>query len=160
MKKTLMLIGWCALLYHTGCTSQGEEIHESKTKFLVTSPVKMDTTMTEDYVCQIHSIRYIELRAQEKGYLDKIFVDEGQSVKKGQILFQITPKLYKAELKKAQAEANLADIEYQNTKALADSNIVAPNELAMAKAQVDKANAELALAQTHLGFTQIHALKG
>ncbi len=154
-----MLLSLMALLYHTRCTSRGEELNETKneTKFLVTSPVKMDTAITEDYVAQIHSIRHIELRAQERGYLEKIFVDEGQSVKKGQLLFQIMPKLYEAELKKAQAEAEFANIEYQNTKALADSNIVAPNELAMAKAKVDKAQAELSLAQVHLGFTKITA---
>ncbi|MEQ9442042.1 MAG: efflux RND transporter periplasmic adaptor subunit [Cyclobacteriaceae bacterium] len=157
MKRIFMLIGLCALLYHTSCTSKGEEIKENETKFLVTSPVKMDTAMTEDYVCQIHSIRHIELRAQERGYLQKIYVDEGDFVKEGQLLFQIMPKLYEAELQKAKAEASFAEIEYQNTKSLADSNIVAPNELAMAKAKFDKANAELALAQVHLGFTEIRA---
>lgn len=117
----------------------------------------MDTSITEDYVCQIRSIRHIELRAQEKGYLQKIFVDEGQFVRKGQLLFQIMPTLYEAELQKAEAEVNFAQIEYQNTKSLADSNVVAPNELAMAKAKLDKARAELALAQVHLGFTKIRA---
>lgn len=157
MKRILMLMSLCALLYHTRCTSKGEEIQESETKFLVTSPVKMDTSITKDYVCQIRSIRHIELRAQERGYLQKIFVDEGQFVKKGQLLFQIMPRLYEAELRKAQAEANFAEIEYQNTKSLADSNIVAPNELAMAQAKLDKAKAELALARVHLQFTEISA---
>jgi membrane fusion protein (multidrug efflux system) len=117
----------------------------------------MDTTITEDYVCQISSIHHIELRTQERGYLQKIYVDEGQSVKKGQLLFQIMPRLYEAELQKAKAEVNFTEIEYQNTKSLADRNIVAPNELAMAKAKFDKAQAELALAQVHLEFTQVRA---
>ncbi len=146
------------MLCHASCTSSKEEEHkEHETTFLVTSPVKMDTTITEDYVSQIHSIRHIELRAQERGYLEKIFVDEGQFVKKGQLLFQIMPNLYEAELQSAQAEANYAAIEYQNTKSLADRNIVAPNELAMAKAKLDKAKAEAALAKVHLQFTQIRA---
>ena len=157
MKRILMLMGWCALLYHTGCATKGEEIKEKETKFLVTSPVRMDTSLIENYVCQIHSIQHIELRAQERGYLQKIFVDEGDFVKEGQLLFQIMPRLYEAELQKAKAEASFAEIEYQNTKALADSNIVAPNELAMARAKFDKAKAELALAQVHLGFTEIRA---
>ncbi len=97
------------------------------------------------------------MRALEKGYLQKIFVDEGQSVKQGQMMFQIMPLIYNAELQKAQAEANFAEIEYQNTKSLADSNVVSKNELAMAKAKFDKAKAELALAQTHLQFTEIRA---
>ena len=67
------------------------------------------------------------------------------------------PLLYQAELQKAQAEASFAEIEFRNTKALADSNVVSANELAMAKAKLDKAKAELSLAQTHLLFTEIKA---
>lgn len=156
MKRILMLMGLYVLLCHTSCESHKEE-HEKETTFLVTSPVKKDTSITTEYVAQIHSIQHIELRAQERGYLQKTFVDEGQYVKEGQLLFQIMPTLYKAELQKAQAEANVAEIEYLNTKTLADSNIVAPNELAMAKAKFEKAKAEVALAQVHLGFTEIRA---
>lgn len=123
----------------------------------MTSPLKKDTVITKDYVCQIKSIQHIELRALEKGYLENIYVDEGQFVKKGQPMFQIMPMLYQAEMKRAEAEANFAEIEYLNTKSLADSNIVSKNELALAKAKLDKANAELSLAQVHLSFTQIKA---
>lgn len=157
MKKILMLTGLCALLCSIGCTSKKEQEKEEQVKFLVTNPIKKDTLITKDYVSQIHSIRHIELRAQERGYLEKIYVDEGQFVKKGQLLFQIMPKLYQAEMQKAAAEASFAEIEYKNTKRLADKNVVAPNELAMAKAKYDKAKAELSLTQVHLGFTEIRA---
>ncbi|MFA0960921.1 efflux RND transporter periplasmic adaptor subunit [Roseivirga sp. BDSF3-8] len=156
MRNILMIISLCALVAHAGCESHREH-HVEETTFIVTSPVRMDTTITEDYVSQIHSIQHIELRAQERGFLEKIYVDEGQFVKKGQLLFQIMPRLYEAELKKAQAEVNFAEIEYQNTKQLADKNIVAPNELAMARSKLEKAKAERALAQVHLSFTQIRA---
>jgi membrane fusion protein (multidrug efflux system) len=108
-------------------------------------------------VSQIRSIRHIELRVQEQGYLQKIYVDEGDMVKEGQLLFQIMPNLYEAEKQKALAEVNFAEIEYQNTKKLADGDVVSPNELAMAKAKLDQAKAELALAQVHLDFTKIRA---
>lgn len=156
MKRILMLAGLCAMVWHTSCTSKKEE-KEDPTKLLVTSPVQMDTSITKKYVCQIRSIRHIELRAQERGYLQKIYVDEGQFVKEGQLLFQIMPKLYEAEMQKADAEVNFAQIEYQNTKRLADSNVVSPNELAMAKAKLDKAKAELSLMKVHLQFTEIRA---
>lgn len=156
MKRMPLVMGLFALLCYTSCSSKKEE-KEADTKFLVTNPMRMDTSATKEYVAQIRSISHIELRAQERGYLQKIYVDEGQFVKEGQLLFQIMPKLYEAELKKAQAEVNFATIEYQNTKRLADSNIVAPNELAMAKAKVDKARAEMALAEVHLQFTEIRA---
>ncbi|MDF7815962.1 efflux RND transporter periplasmic adaptor subunit [Runella sp. MFBS21] len=156
MKTTLMLTGLFCLLWCTSC-SEKEEKKEEVTKYVVTAPLKKDTTITKEYVCQIRSIRHIELRAQQRGYIQGIFVDEGQMVKEGQLMFQIMPQLYEAEVQKAEAEAKFASIEYKNTKRLADSNIVAPNELAMINAKWDKAKAELALAQIHLGFTKIKA---
>lgn len=149
-------MGLFACLFHTSCETKKEEKKEH-VAFLVTNPIKKDTTITKDYVSQIHSIRHIELRALERGYLKSISVDEGQHVRKGQAMFQIMPNIYQAELQKAKAEANAAGIELKNTKLLADGNVVSQNELAMANANLDKANAEVSLAQTHLGFTKITA---
>lgn len=156
MRNSLIIISLFAAFCTTSCHSEKEEKEEA-TKFLVTSPLRKDTTITRDYVCQIHAISHIELRALEKGYLQKIFVDEGQSVREGQMMFQIMPMMYQAEQQKAQAEANFAEIEYQNTQRLTDSNVVSKNELALAKAKLDRAKAELSLAQVHLGFTEIRA---
>ena len=156
MKRILLVISLCAILFATSCESKKEE-KEEEVNYLVTSPLQRDTIVTKEYVAQIHAISHIELRALEKGYLQKIYVDEGQSVKQGQLMFQIMPMIYEAETQKAQAEANFAEIEYKNTKSLADSNVVSKNELALGKAKFDKAKAELGLAQAHLGFTQIRA---
>ncbi|HRI80492.1 MAG TPA: efflux RND transporter periplasmic adaptor subunit [Cyclobacteriaceae bacterium] len=152
----ISIISLGVLLYTAGCSSRSEE-KEEEYNFKVTSPLKRDTTVTRPFVCQIRSIQHIELRALERGYLQHIYVDEGKFVKKGQLMFQIMPLLYKAELQKAEAEAKFAEIEYLNTKQLADSNVVSKNELALAKAKLDKANAELSLAAVHLSFTEIHA---
>ncbi len=156
IKKITIFTGLFMLISLASCEKHKEEKHEEST-FLVTNPIKKDTTLIKDYVSQIHSIRHIELRALEKGYLKHISIDEGQHVKKGQQLFQIMPNIYQAELNKAKAESKVAQIELANTQLLADGNVVSPNELAMAKANLEKANAEVSLAQTHLGFTSIKA---
>lgn len=155
MKNIILFIASCASLCLAGCQSEKEK--EEEIKYIVSAPIQMDTTIVKNYVCQIQAIRHIELRTQERGYLEKIFVDEGQFVKKGQLLFQIMPTLYNAEVQKASAEVEFAAIEYRNTKGLADSNVVAPNELAMSKAKLNKAKAELSLAQVHRDFTEIRA---
>jgi membrane fusion protein (multidrug efflux system) len=155
--RIFMLLGVCALFWTTSCTSHSEVKKEEETKFQVTSPLAADTVITKDYVGQVNSIQHIELRAQEMGYLQKIHVDEGQFVKKGTLLFKIMPNLYQAERARAKAEVDFAQIEYDNTKSLSDRNIVAPNELAMAKARVEQAQAELSLADVHLQFTDIRA---
>jgi membrane fusion protein (multidrug efflux system) len=156
MKKIHLLLCLCAVMFFASCGHKGEE-KEEEVKFLATNPVKMDTSVTRDYVCQVRAIQHIELRALEKGYLQNIYVDEGQFVKKGQVMFQIMPLILQAEMQKAQAEADFVEIEYKNTKRLADSNVVSPNELSLAKAKFDKAKAELSLAQTHLQFTEVKA---
>lgn len=158
MKKILLLINSAVLLFAMGSCGHSDE-HEGteKVKYIATSPLVQDTTVQKEYVCQIRSIQHIELRALEDGYLEKNFVDEGQSVKKGQLLFQILPTLYRAELAKEQAEADHATIEYRNTKTLADSNVVSKNELLLAKAKMDKALAKVQIAKVHLGFTEIRA---
>lgn len=156
MKRIVMCLGLSALLYVTGCTSKKEEKEEVVT-YAVTSPLKIDTSYTKEYVSQIKSVRNIEIRAQEKGYLQNIYVDEGQHVKAGQVLFRIMPKMAQAELLKAQAETKAAEIELENTKLLTDKNVVSKNELAMAKAKLQQANAETSLAKMRLGFTEIRA---
>ncbi|HLO83036.1 MAG TPA: efflux RND transporter periplasmic adaptor subunit, partial [Chitinophagaceae bacterium] len=156
MKGISIIAISASLLFFVSCSQRVAE-KEEEANFVVTSPIQTDTTIYKEYVCQIRSASHIELRSQEKGYLQGIFVDEGQFVNKGQLMFKLMPALYEAEVAKAKAELNFAEIEYSNTKGLADNNIVSPNELSMAKAKMDKAKAELDLAKAHLAFTEIRA---
>ncbi|MDC0746111.1 efflux RND transporter periplasmic adaptor subunit [Polyangium mundeleinium] len=139
-----------------GCHHEHQEPQEHG-KFLVTSPLRKDTELTRDYVAQIRAIQHIELRALEKGYLQGTFIDEGRQVAKGAKMFQIMPMIYQAEVQKADAEAQLSAIELRNTKLLADKNVVSPNELALARAKLNKAKAEVALASTHKSMTEMRA---
>lgn len=156
VKKSLMYVNLCLILWCISCNSEKKEKTESAT-FNVTSPLVKDTLIDKEYVAQIRSVNHIELRAQEKGYIQSIYVDEGQFVHKGQLLFKIMPNLYESDVNRAKAEAKYAEIEYQNTKNLSDKDIVAPQEMAMAKARYEKAKAELASTNTHLQFTEIRA---
>ncbi|WEK37192.1 MAG: efflux RND transporter periplasmic adaptor subunit [Candidatus Pseudobacter hemicellulosilyticus] len=156
MKSIIVIASLLALLSQTGCKEKTEE-KEEVSKYAVTSPVRVDTVFTKEYVSQIRSVRNIEIRAQEKGFLEHIYVDEGQYVKAGQLLFRIMPKLYEAELMKAEAEGKAAEIELQNTKALVEKNVVSPNEQAMAQAKLEQAKAAITLARLHLSFTEIRA---
>ncbi len=156
MKRNVLFAGCIALLCLTSCTTK-KEVKEEAGKFTVTNAAVIDTSFTKEYVSQIRSVRNIEIRAQEKGFLQNIYVDEGQFVKAGQVLFRIMPQLYEAELQKAQAEAQAATIELQNAKALADKNVVSKSEQAMAQAKLEQAKAEVAMAKVHLSFTEIRA---
>lgn len=156
MHKTIMSLGILTIIFQTSCHSAKEE-NEDVGKFLVTSAITLDTAFTKEYVTQIRSIKNIEIRARERGFLQNIFVDEGQFVKQGQLLFRMMPNQFQAELLKAEAEAKAAEIELQNAKMLADKNIVSKNEQALAQAKLDQAKAEIAVAKLHLSFTDIRA---
>jgi len=145
-----------AALSALACRHQQHEKVE-KPKYQVTSPLRQTTELTKEYVAQIRAIQHIELRALESGYLQGVYVDEGQHVEKGHKMFQIMPLIYQAEVAKAQAETDLSEVEYGNTKLLADKNIVSQSELALAKATLSKSQAQLALATTHKGLTEIRA---
>ena len=156
LSMPLCLLATLAAFSTAGCHRE-HHAHTEEGKFLVTSPLRKDTELTKDYVAQIRAIQHIELRALEKGYLQGIFVDEGLRVPKGTKMFQIMPLIYQAEVQKAAAEAEVTEIELNNTKLLADKNVVSPNELALARAKANQAKAQVALATTHKSLTEIRA---
>ncbi len=84
-----------------------------------------DVVITQQYVCQIHSRQHIEVCALEDGYLKAIRIKEGQRVKKGDVMFEILPILYKAECEAAVAE--------QRSRA---TGVQLPQELAERKASL------------------------
>lgn len=156
MKQFVCLLAIACLAAQVSCKSKTEE-KEAKLTYTATSPLRIDTAYTREYVAQIQSVRNIEIRAQEKGYLQSILADEGRSVKAGQTLFKIVPTMYQAEFLKAQAAVKEAELELLNAKTLSDKDIVSKSESAIAQAKLDEAKADLALAQLHLSLTEIKA---
>ncbi|MHC2066536.1 efflux RND transporter periplasmic adaptor subunit [Bremerella sp. T1] len=137
--------------------SHSEGGHHAPHKIIVTSPLKKDVISTQQYVCQIHSCKHIEIRALEGGYLEEVRINEGQQVQKGDLMFKIVPTLYQAKLDSEIAEANRIEIELKNAQNLLDKNIVSPQELAIKKAELAKVNAKVALAEAELNFTNVRA---
>lgn len=156
MNKIILLIGLAAFVSFTSCKEKIEEKSEPG-KYTITSPLLMDTSFTKDYVAQIQSFQNIEIRAKIDGYIENIHIDEGQLVKKGQLLFSIRPLQAQAELKKAKAEAAKAEVELTNVKKLAEKNIVSQSELAMAVAKLEGAKAEVSLAEVELSYANVYA---
>lgn len=155
-----MCVGLLASIILSGCHKEAEhheEEKEEKSQLILTKPLIQDTIVTRDYVCQIRSCRNIEVRALERGYLESVSVKEGQLVKQGDPMFKIMPLVYQAELKSKEAEAQVARVEFENTKRLTESKVVSDKELAMAKAKYEQRMADVNLAQAHLGFTDLKA---
>ncbi len=156
MNKNKLLVILAITANFTACTTKQENKAEEG-KFIITSPVVMDTSFAKEYVAQIQSLQNVEIHAMVKGYLESINVDEGQQVKAGQVLFNIRPIEFQSELLKAKAEAKETELELQNVRTLAEKNIVSQTELAVAIAKLDQKKAEVALAELNLSYTEIKA---
>lgn len=137
----------------------------------VVEVIQKDTILQTDYVADIQAVQNVEIRARVQGFLEKILVDEGKEVKKGQPLFQINDLEYKTELAKAKAavsnamaEAKAAELELGRTKILVEKNVIAKTEyelavskVSAAKAKIDEALSAQTSAETKLSYTFIRA---
>lgn len=122
-----------------------------------------------EYVGRIRAQQFVEIHARVEGYLEKMLFKEGSYIQKGQTLFIIDPRLYKAHVDKARAQVNKARAGKQ--KAERDLNRIKPlfalkaasqldldNATAAyesAKAELDVSEADLTQAQLTLGYTQV-----
>lgn len=128
-------------------------------------------TTFKEFSASLEGTKDIEIRAQVEGYIDKIHVDEGAFVKKGQVLFQINDQPYAARLNNAKAnlaaaKANLATAEINVFKLtpLVENNVVSDIQLRAAQAaheaalaSVTQAEALVRSASIDLGYTTITA---
>lgn len=127
------------------------------------------TTLFSEFPAAIEGQQNIEIRPKIDGYIERIFVDEGATVRQGQRLFQISAPQYEQEVRTAQAnikiaEANVnsAKMEVEKVRPLVEENIISEFEMQSAQfvlqareAALAQANATLANAKTNLGYTFI-----
>lgn len=132
---------------------------------------RMSATTYDEYAASIQGTRDIEIRPQVEGYLDKIYVDEGARVRKGQPLFHIDARTYteqlntaKAGLATAWANKATAEINVAKIAPLVKNNVVSDIQLKTAQAAYDAAVASVAQAEAmvqsatiNLGYTLIRA---
>lgn len=158
-RARLTLLLTLPALLALGCNarehSEGEEEHTFR--LVASHPLQRDVVVTREYVCQVQASRHIDVRALERGYIEQVAVNEGQAVRTGQLMFAIQPQTYQAEYDRAKAEVAAVRVEYENTRVLAEGNVVSASQLALAEARVQKAEAEAKLAAAHLSFTRITA---
>jgi len=147
--------------YNSHAEEHGE--HHEQHRIVATRPLIKDITVTQQYVCQIHSRMNTEICARAFGILEEINVREGQAVKAGDVLFRVNPRLYQAKYDAEAAEFRVAEQEYLNTKRLAETAvngggaIVSEREVTIYKAKMEKAKANMEKAEVELNFATVKA---
>ncbi|MHC5537050.1 efflux RND transporter periplasmic adaptor subunit [Singulisphaera rosea] len=134
-----------------------EEHHEAHHKVVVTSPESKSVTITQQYVCQIHSQKHINVRALENGYLKSISIKEGQAVKQDDVLFEIVPILYKTRFDSESAEAEIARLKWAQAEKLHRDKVVSEQDVKLHEAEYNKANAKAQMAKAELEFAKLKA---
>jgi membrane fusion protein, multidrug efflux system len=123
------------------------------------------------YIADIQAVQFVEVRSKVSGFVDRIYVDEGQYVRKGQTLFQLSSAEYnelvnsaRANLARAKAEQSAAKVEMERLQILVNKKIISPSELELARSKkavadshIAEAESMLKAAQTGLSYTTVKA---
>jgi membrane fusion protein (multidrug efflux system) len=134
-------------------------------KVLTLSPRK--AKVNADFPATIQGQQIIEIRPKIDGYIDRIYVQEGAAVKKGQLLFRISNPQYEQEvitatasIKSAEADVDASKMQIAKVKPLVEKEIISKYELESAQytlkskeAALAQAKAALINAQTNAGYT-------
>ncbi|MHA4847176.1 efflux RND transporter periplasmic adaptor subunit [Flavitalea antarctica] len=168
----ILLLGSIVLLL-SGCfaTDSQSVKKEERPNIPVITLQAEDTILNTNYVATVQAIRNVEVRTKIGGSLEKILVDEGRFVKKGQAMFELNKQVFAVELERARAnldkikaEAHMAELEVNRVKLLVDKKIISQSELDLAQAKlgaaramIKEAAAEEEKAKIRLQFTTIRA---
>uniref|UniRef100_UPI004025BDCD efflux RND transporter periplasmic adaptor subunit n=1 Tax=Alloprevotella sp. TaxID=1872471 RepID=UPI004025BDCD len=135
----------------------GEASNDFAVETVQTTTADLKTT----YPATIKGMQDIEIRPKVSGYLVKLLVDEGSTVRKGQPLFLIDSEQYRAQVKAAQAQirvcrANIATqrLTVENKRMLFKQNIISSYDLKMAENTLASYEAQLASAEAQLQSAQ------
>ncbi|CAD5106128.1 Multidrug resistance protein MdtE [Pseudomonas carbonaria] len=154
-----------------GCSGQAAE-NDAPPPQVSVAPVPVRTvSQWDEFSGRIEAIEHVELRPRVSGYIERVNFTEGQEVKKGDVLFTIDARSYRAELARAQAElarartlAELGRSEASRAKRLADLQALSTEEYEQRRANADQAQANVAAAQAavesarlNLEWTQVRA---
>jgi multidrug efflux system membrane fusion protein len=164
------LVLGCLLL--TGCKGeQAPKAPPPPPEVLVSVPLVHPVTDTEVFTGRTEASSRVELRSRVTGYLEQAPFQEGELVKKDDVLFQIDPKPYRAELARAEASLVQAQVrlrrlesDFERAQALLMKQAIGREEFDRlrgdrdeAKASTGVAEANVELARLNLRYTEVRA---
>lgn len=125
---------------------------------------KANAGMQISYPGSIEGRVNVDVKPQVSGYLQTVYVKEGDYVQKGQALFQIKPEVFQeqvnsssAALKAALANQASARVEVEKIRPLVEGKVVSDMQLKTAEAAYDAATAQVQQAKAALGSSKINA---
>src|ERR1700691_434152 len=154
-----------------GCNSAAGKKQPSRAPVEVAAVVSKPIRLSDEFNGRVAPINSVDVRARVTGYVDNVAYREGDSVKRGDLLFVIDPRPYrdaldsaKATLEREQAAAAFADIQAKRAQALDASQAISQEEyqnrdsdLSQSTARVHEAESAVATAELNLSFTEVRS---
>src|ERR1041384_3092569 len=158
-------------IFAAGCEGKKPQAPVPPPSVSVMQPVQREIVEWDEYIGRLESPETVEIRARVSGYLDKVHFKEGKEVKKGDLLFTIDQRPYRAEFDHAEAEYQRASSQTElakndaerakrliGTKAISEEDYDTKLKTYLAAQATEKsAQATLESAKLNLEFTQIRA---
>lgn len=151
ISKNQFLLYGLSLLFLTSCADKAQKDSDNIKTLPVYKITLKDTIVSNRFVADVHAKNNVEIHVRIPGVLDKVFVSEGQKVKKGQLLFKISDAELQIQLLKAQAvykntmaDLRIATVELEQAQTLFNKKVIANQELELSKAKHDAASAKVA----------------
>ncbi len=136
-------------------TQKTAKVQRPAPSFPVAKIETKTVTGYQEYPTNIEGIVNSAVRAKTSGYIQKVLVDEGQKVRKGQILFQLETQSLSQDAGAAKARINVAQVEVNKLIPLVEKNIISPVQLETAKANLIQAKANYSSVSASIGYATI-----
>lgn len=156
MKRNKILLFAALAVMLVSCGSKQGKPNFGDNEYAVITIGTQSYELETSYPATIQGMQDVEIRPKISGFITKLCVHEGQTVKKGQLMFVIDNVTYEAAVRQAkaavnaaQAQLNTAKLTYDNNKKLFQNNVIGSYELESAKNSYESAQAALAQAQAN-----------
>ncbi len=123
--------------------------------FPVQKIVKQDATVYQEYSANLEGQQNVEIRPKVNGFIEKIYVDEGQVVKKGQLLFKLETQVLSQDASASKAAVSAAQVEVDRLIPLVERKIVSNVLLETAKAKLAQAKSSYNSINANINFGTI-----
>ena len=157
MKNKLIFSMLVTTLILVSCSDKKSQQQQANgpMPFPVQKVVKENAITYQEYSANLQGQQNVEIRPKVNGFIEKIFVDEGQNVRKGQILFKLETNTLSQDANASKAAVNAAQVEVNRLIPLVERKIISNVTLETAKANLAQAKANYNSIASNINFATI-----
>lgn len=156
MKKTTFMGALGILFIVAACGKKAEQAPAmGPMPFPVQTIAKQDAVVYDEYTANLEGEQNVEIRPKVSGYIQEVYVEEGQQVRKGQLLFKLETQTLNQDAAAAKANVSAAQVEVDRLKPLVDRKIISNVQLETAKAKLAQAKASYSGVAANINYGTI-----